>query len=171
LLADAVSLHLRSQIEAGVQAVQLFDTWGGILSTPDFEIFSLHYLQYIVNQLKGTVPIILFTKGGSRWLSQIAQTGCDVVAVDWEISLKVAAEMVGSQVALQGNMHPATLLQSPELIHQEAVRILENYGKSTGHIFNLGHGITPDVPPEHVAALVDAVHTVSAKRVKEEGAA
>lgn len=166
VLAQAVTAHLNAQIEAGADAVMLFDTWGGLLNTENYQEFSIYYLRQILSGLKRTynnrrVPAILFTKGGSRWLEQQVSTGCDAVGVDWEISLKDARVRAGEKAALQGNMHPACLLGSPEQIREEVARVLASYGKGSGHVFNLGHGITPDVPPEHVQVLVEAVHELS----------
>lgn len=165
-LAQSVTAHLNAQIDAGVQVVMLFDTWGGMLETQDYEEFSLYYMQQVIAGLKregqyGKVPVILFTKGGHRWLEKMAATGCDVLGMDWQLTLQEARERVGHQVALQGNLNPACLLKSPEEIRSEVARVLASYGKGSGHVFNLGHGITPDVPPEHMAALVDAVHELS----------
>lgn len=166
VLSVSVRDHLKAQVEAGASAVMLFDTWGGLLSTEDYETFSLAYLSQIVAELKQAyphqkMPIIVFTKGGRRWLTQMASTGCDMLGVDWETSLHEARALVGNQVALQGNMDPAVLLQSPDSIRQEVARILASYGKGSGHVFNLGHGITPEVPPEHVNVLVEAVQELS----------
>lgn len=166
VLTEAVTAYLNAQIAAGAQAVQIFDTWGGALTTPAFERFSLACLRRIVAGLTREhegrrVPVILFTKGGGLWLEGLADTGCDVLALDWTIELGAARQRVGKRVALQGNLDPALLKSSPRAIREEAVRILHSYGKGSGHVFNLGHGITPDVPPEHVAALVDAVQDES----------
>jgi len=164
VLAEAVCAHLNAQIEAGVSVAMLFDTWGGMLDTKNYEEFSLHYIRRIREGLAGNynnekIPLILFTKGGSKWLSRMSEV-CDAAGVDWEISLGVAREQVSRKIALQGNMNPACLLLQPELIEQEVRRILTSYGQGSGHIFNLGHGITPDVPPDHVKVLVDAVHEI-----------
>jgi uroporphyrinogen decarboxylase len=166
ILAQSVCAHLNAQIKAGAQAVMLFDTWGGILDTPTYEEFSLYYIKQIsagllrnYNNIK--VPFILFTKGGNRWLESMVSSGCDMVGVDWEVSLDEARKRVGSQVSLQGNMNPAVLLQTSDEIYREAAAILESFGKGSGHVFNLGHGITPEVPPENVRVLVDAVHELS----------
>ncbi len=166
VLAESVTLHLNAQIKAGAEAVMLFDTWGGLLSTPHYQAFSLAYLKQIIDGLHRNfqgkrIPVILFTKGGGKWLKQIADTGCDMIGCDWEISLREARQSVGEQVALQGNMHPAMLLSSENDIREDVKRILTAYGAGSGHVFNLGHGITPDVPPEHVQVLVDAVHSLS----------
>jgi uroporphyrinogen decarboxylase len=165
-LAQSVSLHLNAQIKAGVQAVMIFDTWGGMLATPDYQEFSLRYCQQIIANLlrehEGEhVPVILFTKGGGQWLDRMAATGCDALGVDWLVDLNAARDQVGAKVALQGNMDPQFLYKSPEAIRTEVARILQAYGTGTGHIFNLGHGILPDISPDNVAVLVDAVHELS----------
>lgn len=166
ILAQAVCAHLNAQIEAGVQAVMVFDTWGGMLDTQNYEEFSLYYIRQLTSGLlrhynNKRIPVILFTKGGSRWLEQMAQGGCDMIGVDWEIPLHEARSRVGKLVALQGNLNPACLKEPPEVIREEAARVLDSYGRGSGHVFNLGHGITPDVPPEHVKVLVEAVHELS----------
>lgn len=162
-LAAAVSLHLQAQIAAGVNAVMIFDTWGGMLSTADYQEYSLRYAKQIIEQLQRypRVPVILFTKAGGQWLELIAHSGCQVIGVDWSMSLAEARQRAGGAVALQGNMNPTILYQSPDVIRAEVKRILAEYGKGPGHIFNLGHGIPQDVPPEHVGVLIDAVHTFS----------
>lgn len=164
--AQSICAHLNAQIDAGVQVVMLFDTWGGLLDTADYEAFSLHYVKQIIEGLKlnakqEKVPVILFTKGGDKWLEKMAASGCDALGVDWLITLKEARQRVGQQVALQGNLNPEILLRSPDIIRTEVQNVLSSFGPGNGHIFNLGHGITPDVPPEHVAVLVDAVHEFS----------
>ena len=163
-LATAVTAYLDAQVRAGVNALMIFDTWGGILSTANYQVFSLQYMARIVQSLKQKhphIPITLFTKGGGQWLGQLANTGCDALSVDWTCDLTAARAQVGSQVALQGNLDPAVLLTSVDCIRQQVKCVLDAYGSGTGHVFNLGHGITPDVPPEHVTALVDAVHEFS----------
>ncbi len=165
-LAKSVAAHLNAQIKAGVQAVMLFDTWGGMLATPDYQEFSLRYCQQVIASLirehdGQSVPVILFTKGGGQWLDQMAATGCDALGVDWLVDLQAARQQVGSKVALQGNMDPQFLYCSPEEIRAEVARILQSYGAGPGHIFNLGHGILQDIAPENVAVLVDAVHEFS----------
>ncbi len=164
--ADSVSAHLNAQIEAGAQAVMLFDTWGGLLQPSDYIEFSLYYVKQVIANLHKDynghkVPVILFTKGGGRWLEAMSSSGCDMLGLDWETSLDAARELVGGRVALQGNMNPATLLEMPDIIRYEAAAILKAYGNGSGHVFNLGHGITPDVPPEHVEVLIQAVHELS----------
>ncbi|MDF2866787.1 MAG: hemE [Gammaproteobacteria bacterium] len=165
-LATAVTAYLNAQIAAGANAVMLFDTWGGVLTTEAYQAFSLNYMQQIMagltRQVNGqTIPIILFTKGGQQWLEITAASGCDAIGVDWTIDISQAKQRVGNKVALQGNMDPAILHASPEYIRQEVKSILAGYGHNPGHVFNLGHGITPDIPPEHVKVLVDAVHEFS----------
>ena len=163
-LAATITAYLEEQIRAGVNAVMVFDTWGGILSTDNYLHFSLHYMQRIVEKIKikyPHIPIILFTKGGGQWLSQLAATGCDALSVDWTCDLTAARAQVGAKVALQGNLDPVVLLTSPARIRIEVKKVLEAYGKGSGHVFNLGHGVTPDIPPEHVAAMVDAVREFS----------
>ncbi len=165
-LAKAVAQHLNAQIEAGVQVVMLFDTWGGMLDTKNYQEFSLRYIQQVISYLlqkhEGQqIPLILFTKEGGQWLELMANVGCDAISVDWQVHLGKARLQVGKKVALQGNMDPSLLLKTPDIIHANVERILAEYGKGSGHIFNLSHGITPDVPPENVAALIDAVHSLS----------
>lgn len=165
-LAVAVTEYLNQQILAGAQAVQIFDTWGGALSSPAYQEFSLDYMARIVSGLirehEGRkVPVILFTKGGGLWLEKIANTGCDALGLDWTVELADARERVGGQVALQGNMDPAMLYASPTRIREEVARLLESYGHGSGHVFNLGHGITPDVKPENAKAFIEAVHEFS----------
>ncbi len=161
-LADAVAAYLNAQIANGVQAVQIFDTWGGILTTRDYREFSLAYMQRIIEQLTREhegrrVPVILYTKGGMGWLEAIADAGPDVVGLDWTIDIDVARARIGDRVALQGNMDPTMLYAKPERIRAEVRDILARFGRGPGHVFNLGHGITPDVPVEHAKAFVRAV--------------
>lgn len=168
LLAQSVAQHLNAQIKAGVQAVMIFDTWGGMLDTNHYQSFSLRYIQQIATLLvqgstQEKVPLILFTKNGGQWLELMMDTGCEVLGVDWQVNLSEARQKVGERVALQGNMDPAILLQAPEAIEADVARILAEFGQGSGHIFNLGHGITPEVPPENVAILVNAVHSLSRK--------
>jgi uroporphyrinogen decarboxylase len=163
-ITQVVITYLTEQVRAGVNVLMIFDTWGGILSTPRFKAFSCDYLSMIVNALKQAhpdIPIILFTKGGGLWLRSLANTGCDALGIDWTCDLSYAREQVGADVALQGNLDPAVLRASPDVIRQEVRKVMQSYGSGTGHIFNLGHGITPDIPPEHVAVLVDAVREFS----------
>ena len=166
VLADTIIDYLNSQIEAGADSVMIFDTWGGLLNKASYENFSLMYMSKIVaginrNYEGKTIPVTLFTKGGSAWLEQIAATGCDAVGIDWTVEIGEAERRIGSKVALQGNLDPSVLYASPEVIKSEAHKILDQFQGSTGHVFNLGHGITPDVNPESMKALVDAVHSYS----------
>ncbi len=166
LLADSLTDYLNAQIEAGVDAVQIFDTWGGALTTPAYRAFSLDYMGRIVRSLRPrsdgvSVPVILFTKGGGLWLEEIAASGCHAVGLDWSIELSAARARVGAHVCLQGNLDPAVLRAGPDAIRTEVARILQSFGPGSGHVFNLGHGVTPDVSPEHVGAMVRAVHELS----------
>jgi uroporphyrinogen decarboxylase len=164
--ASAVTDYLNAQTAAGAQALMLFDTWGGVLTPHDYMQFSLAYMGRIIAGLNREhegrrVPVILFTKGGCQWLEAMADTGPDALGIDWSTDLEGARARVGDRVALQGNLDPSVLYASPERIRQEVAAVLRRYGPGTGHVFNLGHGIHPDVDPDHVAALVDAVHELS----------
>ena len=164
---QAVIAYLNAQIEAGAQAVMLFDTWGGMLSHAAYQEFSLAYLRRIIAGLTREreglrVPNIVFTKGGGGWLESIAAIGCDAVGLDWTVDIGAARARVGMRVALQGNLDPAILLSSPQVVQREAAAILASYGKGSGHVFNLGHGISQHTPPENVAALIKTVRTASA---------
>jgi uroporphyrinogen decarboxylase len=164
--AKAVTTYLNAQIEAGAQVIMIFDTWGGILSHAAYQEFSLAYIARIVAELKPAqkgvrVPTIVFTKGGGGWLENIAACGCDAVGLDWTVDIGSARARVGARVALQGNLDPAILLSSPEIVHREAATILASYGSGSGHVFNLGHGISQFTPPENVTALIDAVRGLS----------
>ena len=166
LLADATGEYLTAQVRAGAQALMIFDTWGGVLGTAAYREFSLAYMHRIVERIpreheSRTVPVVLFTKGGGGWLESIAGSGCDAVGLDWTVDLGNARARVGGRVALQGNLDPVTLLASPVRIREEVGRTLAEYGQGTGHVFNLGHGITPNVEPDHVGACVEAVHELS----------
>ena len=165
-LARSVVAYLNAQIAAGVQAVMIFDTWGGVLTPPDYAEFSLQYMQQIISGLtreaeNRKVPVILFTKGGCQWLEAMADTGCDALGIDWSTDLTNARKRVGDRVALQGNLDPAVLYSDPDIIREKVAGVLEAFGKGSGHVFNLGHGINPDVDPEHASVLVDAVHELS----------
>ena len=165
-LADSVTDYLNAQIESGVQVIQIFDSWGGALSHAAFREFSLAYLQRIVSGLNTSengsdVPVILFCKGCNGHLEAMADTGCDALGVDWTITLSEARNRVGDRVALQGNLDPSILLASPEVIREQVALTLESFGHGSGHVFNLGHGITPDVKPEHLGALINAVAELS----------
>ena len=171
--ADSVALYLNAQIEAGAQAVMIFDTWGGSLSAAAYREFSLDYMRRIVAGLirerdGRRVPSIVFTKGGGLWLEAIADIGCDAIGVDWTIDIGTARQRVGQRVALQGNLDPNVLFASPECIARETKAILDSYGPSdTGHVFNLGHGISQFTPPERVSVLVDTVHDYS-RQLRQE---
>ena len=163
---QAVIAYLNAQIEAGAQAVMLFDTWGGMLSHAAYQEFSLAYLRRIIAGLTREreglrVPNIVFTKGGGGWLESIAAIGCDAVGLDWTVDIGAARARVGMRVALQGNLDPAILLSSPQAVQREAAAILASYGKGSGHVFNLGHGISQHTPPENVAALIKTVRAAS----------
>lgn len=163
-LALSVGEYLVEQINAGVNAVMIFDTWGGVLTPANYQEFSLRYMQQIIQYIKAThpdVPVILFTKGGGQWLEKMLVTGCDALGLDWTCDLGEARQRVGAQVALQGNLDPAVLLTSENCVREQVQKVLASFGHGSGHVFNLGHGITPDVPPEHVAAMVEAVHEFS----------
>jgi uroporphyrinogen decarboxylase len=176
--ADAVRDYLNAQIDAGAQAVMIFDTWGGILPDGHYQTYSLGFIRRVLQGLRlereertpdgGTtrvrVPSIVFTKGGGLWLEDIAATGCDAVGLDWTVNLGQARARVGDRVALQGNLDPMVLMADPEQVRGEAVKVLESYGvpqPGHGHVFNLGHGISQFTPPESVTALVEAVHAYS----------
>ena len=166
-VADSVISYLNAQIAAGAQAVMVFDTWGGVLSPRDYQLFSLAYMDKIVKGLVREsdgrkVPVILFTKGGGQWLDAMSATGCDALGVDWTTDLADARVRVKDRVALQGNVDPSILYAAPERIREEVGRVLASYGHGPGHVFNLGHGIHPDVNPEHAGVLVGAVHELSA---------
>jgi uroporphyrinogen decarboxylase len=158
--ARAITSYLNAQIAAGVDAVMIFDTWGGTLAHTAYLEFSLAYIERIVRGLT-RVPRIVFTKGAGPWLEAIAACGCDAVGVDWTVSLAQARQRIGARVALQGNLDPLALLTDPDTVRREASRVLADYGAGPGHVFNLGHGIVPATPPENVAALVEAVHLTS----------
>lgn len=167
-LADSVILYLNAQIAAGAQSVMVFDTWGGVLSPRDYQLFSLQYMHKIVDGLTREydgqrIPVTLFTKNGGQWLEAIANTGCDAIGLDWTIDIADAKARVGEQVALQGNMDPSMLYAPAPRIEQEVSDILAGFGNGSGHVFNLGHGIHLDVPPENAGVFVDAVHKLSAQ--------
>ncbi|MDE0950470.1 MAG: uroporphyrinogen decarboxylase [Halioglobus sp.] len=166
VLADAVADYLTAQVHAGAQALQIFDTWGGSLSAAGYQEFSLDYMRRIISRLPREadgreVPVIVFTKGGGQWLNTIASCGAQAVGIDWTTDIGGARQKIGDRVALQGNMDPSMLFASPERIRSEVGTILASYGHGSGHVFNLGHGITPGVNPDHVTAFVDAVQELS----------
>jgi uroporphyrinogen decarboxylase len=167
--AAAVTDYLNEQIRSGAQAVMVFDTWGGLLSDAAYRTFSLDYMARIMSGLirehdGRKVPRIVFTKGGGQWLESIAGCGCDAVGLDWTTDIGAARERVGQRVALQGNFDPAILMSTPEAISAEAARIVAAYGPHPGHVFNLGHGIWQQTPPEHVRILVDKVRACSVRK-------
>lgn len=164
--ARAVIAYLNAQIEAGAQAVMVFDTWGGALSDAAYREFSLEYLRRVISGLHRewngqTVPNIVFTKGGGLWLEDTAAIGCNAVGLDWTVNLGAARQRIGDQVSLQGNLDPAVLFSTPAVISAQVEAVLGQYGPGPGHVFNLGHGISQFTPPEHVGVLVDAVHDLS----------
>jgi uroporphyrinogen decarboxylase len=171
--AEAVAAYLNAQIDAGAQAVMVFDSWGGVLADGAFQDFSLAYTKRVLAKLKREhegqrIPAIVFTKGGGLWLDQIAASGADVVGLDWTVNLGRARAQVGDLVALQGNLDPNVLFAPPEQVRAEARSVLDSFGppqrsdgRWDGHVFNLGHGISQYTPPEHVSALIEAVHSHS----------
>lgn len=157
-LAEAVRLYLEAQLAAGADAVQIFDTWGGVLSPDYYKMFSLEFIHQIVAKLhRNGQPVIIFSKGANHSLKEMADIGADAVGVDWTIDMADARALVGDKVALQGNLDPSALYAAPEAIRREVKAILGKFGKGSGHVFNLGHGIFPDVPVEHAQAFVRAV--------------
>ena len=166
VVTQAVIAYLAAQREAGAQALQIFDTWGGVLAPAMYREFSLRYLTRIAQELPrgeggNRTPLILFGKGNAPHLEALADSGAEGIGVDWSVTLEEARRRTGGRVALQGNLDPAVLFASPERIRSEAAAVLQSYGPGPGHVFNLGHGITPDVKPDHLKALVDAVHELS----------
>ncbi|HSI58870.1 MAG TPA: uroporphyrinogen decarboxylase [Ideonella sp.] len=176
--AEAVAAYLNAQIDAGAQAVMIFDSWGGVLADGAFQAFSLAYTRRVVERLQREqggqrVPVIVFTKGGGPWLEQMADCGADVVGLDWTVNLGRARAQVGARVALQGNLDPNVLFAPPAVVQAEACKLLDSFGPPQrgdggwdGHVFNLGHGISQFTPPEHVSALVEAVHQHSRQQRK-----
>lgn len=165
-VATTTTHYLNAQIEAGAQAIMIFDTWGAALPREDYRRYSLASMQRIVDGLRREkdgrrIPVILFTKGAGPMLTDMVSTGCDALGVDWTTDLATAREYVDDRVALQGNLDPATLRESPERIRQGVADTLASYGTGPGHVFNLGHGITPDIDPDRLGVLVDAVHELS----------
>ncbi|MFO1259369.1 MAG: uroporphyrinogen decarboxylase [Gammaproteobacteria bacterium] len=165
-LRQSSVLYLKAQVQHGADALMIFDTWGGLLGEPRYHEFSLNYMASIVSALKADpvtrdTPIILFSKNSGLFLEAMADTGCDALGLDWTCDISLARERVGERVALQGNLDPAILLSSPEVVSQEASALLKAYGTGSGHIFNLGHGIYPETPIENVEALIETVRSVS----------
>ncbi len=169
VVTESVIAYLKAQVVAGVQSLMVFDTWGGILSTKQYAEFSLGYMQKIVTALKNdpetqSIPVVLFTKGGGQWLEMIADTGCDGIGLDFTVDIADARQRVGDQVALQGNMDPVVMNTNPEVVIQQAKKVIDSYGKhcsGQGHVFNLGHGIQPHADPEHMTILVETVRNYS----------
>jgi uroporphyrinogen decarboxylase len=170
LLLDRVAIttidYLNAQIESGVQVVMIFDTWGAVLEAADYRRFSLRSMQQIIDGLQRKrdgqrIPVILFTKGAGALLADMASTGCDALGVDWTTSLAQARSYTNDTVALQGNLDPVILRETPQQIEKSVAEVLASYGSGPGHVFNLGHGITPDIDPEHVGVMVEAVHRLS----------
>lgn len=180
LLQRLLDINLRSvvdyliaQIDAGAQALMIFDTWGGVLADGAFQRFSLAPIARVIAQVRearaaAQVPMIVFTKGGGVWLEALAASGADALSVDWTVDLAAARQRTGGRVALQGNLDPMVLLAPPDIIRTEARAVLDAYGPYSGHIFNLGHGVLPDTPPQHVAEMIDEVHRYS--RALRQGA-
>ena len=166
VIARSTIAYLNAQIAAGAQAVMVFDTWGGSLTPAAYHEFSLRYMQQIVDGLTREregrrVPSIVFTKGGGQWLAEMAAMGCDALGVDWTTDLADARKAVQGRVALQGNLDPSVLYAPPARIREQVGRVLASFGHGHGHVFNLGHGIHPEVPPDHALAMVEAVHELS----------
>ncbi len=166
VVAKSTIDYLNAQIDAGAQAIMIFDTWGSALPSEQYRRFSLQRMQQILDELQRekdgrTVPVILFTKGAGELLAVMAETGCDALGVDWTTDLREARRLTGDKVALQGNLNPAVLRESPDAIEQGVAEVLASFGDGPGHVFNLGHGITPDVDPDNLGVLVDAVHRLS----------
>ena len=165
-LTTATIAYLNAQVAAGAQAIMVFDTWGSVLTPANYRAFSLAYLQRIVDEVTRsaegrTVPVVLFTKGAGPLLEEMAATGCDALGVDWTTDLATARRYTGDRVALQGNLEPSVLLARPEVIREEVAKVQASYGRGPGHVFNLGHGITPDVDPAHAGAMIEAVVSLS----------
>ncbi len=167
-LTTCVIDYLNAQVAAGAEVLMVFDSWGGVLTPKTYREFSLNYMQRIASEVTrehdgNKIPLIFFTKNGGLWLEDIAQSGCDAVGLDWTMDVGKARELVGNQVALQGNLDPFMLYAKPETISQEVMRILQSFGPHDGHVFNLGHGIDKDTPIENVSVMINAVHEYSAK--------
>jgi uroporphyrinogen decarboxylase len=157
-LAETIRRYLEAQLAAGADAVQIFDTWGGVLTPDHYKMFSLDFIHKIVAKLhRNGQPVIVFSKGANHSLKEIADIGADVVGLDWTVDINEARNLIGEKVALQGNLDPGILYASPAVIRREVASVLRKFGKGSGHVFNLGHGITPDVPVEHAKAMVQAV--------------
>ncbi len=164
-LADSVVNYLNAQIESGVNAVMIFDTWGGTLTPTTYQEFSLNYMQYIIKNLTPNIPSIIFTKGGGLWLENMANINCNAVGVDWTINIAEAKRRIGDKVAIQGNLDPSILLSNAKVVNIQAKKLLDDFyavdNNANGHIFNLGHGISQFADPENVKELVQTVHNYS----------
>lgn len=162
-LVENISQYLLAQVEAGADCLMIFDTWGGVLGQAEYHQFSLQPMAEIVERLqaKTQIPLTLFSKNGGKYLTEIAATGCHGIGLDWTADLGFARREVGHQVALQGNLDPCVLYAEPKMIRERVYQLLQSFGVGEGHIFNLGHGIYPDVSTEHMAALIEAVHALS----------
>lgn len=169
VITDSVIAYLKAQVAAGAQSLMVFDTWGGILSTKQYEAYSLSYMAKIVDALKSDpackdIPVVLFTKGGGQWLEKIAATGCDGVGLDFTVDIADAKRRIGDKVSIQGNMDPVIMNTNPQVVEAQAKLVLDGYGQhelGQGHVFNLGHGIQPHADPEHMKILVDTVREYS----------
>ncbi len=164
VLCNSVATYLTAKALAGASALMIFDTWGGILDTEQYLDMSLRYMERILEHLAASVPdtpVILFTKGGGKWLENMAETGCQAIGIDWTVKIGEARKRVGDRVALQGNLNPASLRLTDTEIEKQTADILASFGHGNGHVFNLGHGITPDIDPAKVTVLVDAVRELS----------
>lgn len=165
-IADSVTHYLNQQVLSGVDSLMIFDTWGGVLSSENYLNFSLKYMQKIIKALKKlhpNIPITLFSKNGGKHLKQIADTGCNCIGIDWTVELGYVQKQIGDKVAIQGNLDPAILAASPKVIEQEVAKVMTQFKGSTGHIFNLGHGITPEIEPEKMQILIEKVHSFGTK--------
>ncbi len=172
VVTDAVIQYLKAQAAAGVQAIMIFDTWGGVLAHQEFLDFSLQPMQRIVAAVKASyprIPVIVFAKGGGQWLPALARTGCDALGLDWTCSLQTARKITADKVALQGNLDPTVLYASPEAIRQQVAAVLADFGDGPGHVFNLGHGVNPDTDPDRAAVLIEAVHEQSRRYHQHDG--
>jgi uroporphyrinogen decarboxylase len=166
--AQAVSAYLNAQVDAGAQALMLFDTWGGALASGAYEEFSLAYLEEVLAHLRRsvdgrTIPVILYARGAGGWLEKLRTAGADAIGLDWTVDLADARRRLGPDIAIQGNLDPAVLFANPAVIRREVRKVLDSAGTGAGHVFNLGHGISQFTPPEHVGVLVDSVHDLSAR--------
>lgn len=168
LISDTIIDYINNQIASGADSIMIFDTWGGLLSKHNYQKFSLNYMEKIIQGMNRkyenkTIPVTIFTKGGGAWLEEMANIGCDALGLDWTVELRSARERVGDKVALQGNLDPCALYANKDNLVAEIKKIMQQFDGNTGHVFNLGHGINPDVNPDNVKILVDTVHEYSQK--------